>query len=103
MFRHAHGAAEPYNPPNAAQSSRVAPLILNVRLRMNSLIQDPRFAAGLETAGICVTVEVLVILMLAIVLNGSFLAAVVVSVGVLGPLSFWLAPPVYRRLRRFEI
>ena len=65
---------------------------------MIDLLQNPRYAAVLETGAICVAVEVVVILLLAAILNGSLLAAVVVSVGAFGPLSIWLSPPVYRRL-----
>lgn len=65
---------------------------------MIDLLRNPRRAALLETAAICVAVEVLVLFLLAVVLNGSLLAAAFVSVGFFGPLSIWLAPFAYRRL-----
>jgi hypothetical protein len=62
--------------------------------------QNPRLRAALQTACICAAVEGLILIVLAGILNHSFIAAAVVSLGFLGPASWWLAPSVYRRFLR---
>jgi hypothetical protein len=62
--------------------------------------QNPRLTAALQTACICAAVEGVILIVLASILNHSFIAAAVFSLGFLGPASCWLAPAVYRRLLR---
>lgn len=76
------------------------PLMSNRRSPLTYLEQNPRLTAALQTACICAAVEGLILMVLAGILNHSFIAAAVVSAGFLGPVSWWLAPAVYRRLLR---
>lgn len=54
--------------------------------------------AALQTACICIAVELAIVLLGA--LTGSYLGALGVSLVILGPASLWLAPSVYGRLLR---
>ena len=58
-----------------------------------------RLSATLLTVCTCLAVEAAIVLVLGIFM-GSYLAALTVSVIVLGPASWWLAPLVYQRLLR---
>jgi len=58
-----------------------------------------KIVAALQTACICVMVEAVIILLLGTFMN-SYLGAVGVSLFILGPVSWWLAPTVYGYLLR---
>jgi hypothetical protein len=66
---------------------------------MKSSASRQKAVAVLQTACICVAVEAVIILLLGTVIN-SYLAAAGVSFLILGPVSWWLAPPVYAYLLR---
>ncbi|HEY8360732.1 MAG TPA: hypothetical protein VIL30_25015 [Ramlibacter sp.] len=66
---------------------------------MNALSSQARLVAGLQTACVCATIEGAIILALGTFMN-SWLGAAGVSFLLLGPLSLWIAPAVYRRLLR---
>ncbi|EJE54744.1 hypothetical protein PMI14_00374 [Acidovorax sp. CF316] len=57
--------------------------------------------AALQTACICIAVELAIVLLLG-ALTGSYLGALGVSLVILGPASLWLAPSVYGRLLRTQ-
>ena len=80
--------------------SRHSCLNYDVTPPMTYLEQNPRLTAALQTVCVCAAVEGLILIVLAGILNHSFIAAAVVSAGFLGPVSWWLAPAVYRRLLR---
>ena len=79
---------------------RPPPLMSNLRPPMTYVEKNPRRTAALQTVCVCAAVEGLILIVLAGILNHSFIAAAVVSAGFLGPVSWWLAPAVYRRLLR---
>ena len=60
---------------------------------------SPKLAAALQTACICASIEAFIVLVLGTLMD-SYLGAAVVSMLVLGPLSFWIAAPIYRYLLR---
>lgn len=55
--------------------------------------------AALQTACICIAVELAIVLLLGTAVD-SYLGAVAVSLTILGPVSLWLAPSVYGRILR---
>lgn len=55
--------------------------------------QEKRIAA-LQTACICIAVELAIVLLLGTLVD-SYLGAVAVSLVILGPASLWFAPSVY--------
>lgn len=58
-----------------------------------------KILAALQTACICIAVELAIVLLLG-TLTDSYLGAVAVSLAILGPASLWLAPSVYGRVLR---
>ena len=58
-----------------------------------------KILAALQTACICIAVELAIVLLLG-TLVGSYLGAVAVSLVILGPVSLWLAPSVYGSVLR---
>ena len=66
---------------------------------MQSEADRKKMAAAVLTAIICLAIEIVVV----VVLYGfyrSFLGAVAVSVVIFGPISLWIAPPLYRHIVR---
>lgn len=61
----------------------------------------PKLLAAFQTACICATVEFLIILLLGTFMN-SYPGAAGVSLVMLGPVSLWLEPPIYKRLLRHQ-
>lgn len=66
---------------------------------MQSEADRKKMAAAVLTAIICLAIEIVVV----VVLYGfyrSFLGAVAVSVVIFGPISLWIAAPLYRHIVR---
>lgn len=68
---------------------------------MKPLAARPKVIALFQAACICAAVEAAIILLLGTFM-GSYLGAVGVSLLILGPVSLWIAPAVYRRLLRTD-
>ncbi|MCE3272248.1 MAG: hypothetical protein K0S57_2645 [Ramlibacter sp.] len=64
---------------------------------MSSVASHAKLVAALQTAGFCATVEAMLILVVGTLMN-SYLGSVGVSLLILGPVSLWIAHPLYRRL-----
>jgi hypothetical protein len=61
---------------------------------MKSPASREKIVAALQTACICIAVEAVIVLLLGTFMN-SYLGAAGVSFLILGPVSWWLAPPIY--------
>jgi hypothetical protein len=64
---------------------------------MNAPASRAKLVAALQTACICASIEAVIILLLGTFMN-SYWGAAGVSFLLLGPVSLWIAPSVYRRL-----
>lgn len=66
---------------------------------MTTTARQDKTIAVLQTAGICIAIELTLVLLFGTYVD-SYLGALIVLVVFLGPVSLWLAPPLYRRLLR---
>ena len=67
--------------------------------QMTTLLQRALSTAGLQTIAACIIIEALLILIV-FQFSGSLLGALVLTLLVIGPVSVYLAPPLYRYLVR---
>ena len=66
---------------------------------MTTAARREKRIAALQTACICIAVELVIVLLLGTLMD-SYLGAVAPSLVILGPASLWLAPSVYGYILR---